>query len=273
MTLDRSALRRAGTALAYGLLGAVGTAAVVLPLMVFGRPVQPLVYDLLYARLGPSEATETAVLTHSLLVIVVAVAVPTLVGDYLSDRLAHRAAFARLLVALLASVAGFLVAALAGLAGYLTAVAALAVVLLVAPVALRYRYGVRSGGVPAVVGAIPVVVFLLLLTGFGLGWGWGYVVTAEEVPASSVEGEVVDLGSHPEIRNDLFEAGNCEANASGGETCILSLRGYERERAVARFLDRHSVRCPYSGRAGSGGVAYVRHDGRHYRVTCTPHGD
>ena len=89
-----------------------------------------MIYELFYLQVGPSEATETAILTYFI--------VGGIVG-------------------------------LAGLAAFLTALLVLAIGLVGVPLALRFRCGVRSGGVPAFVGGIPVIVPLLLVAGFGLG--------------------------------------------------------------------------------------------------------
>lgn len=184
----RDALKRAVRAAAYLLLGVVVTGGVALVLLNLTQPVQQVVYDLFYLRVGPSEATETAILAHFLLAGLAAISVAMLAGDYLSDRLAHRTAFGTGITVLLGML---LVVALAGLAAFLTALIVLAAASLAIPLLLRYRYGVRSGGIPAFVGGVPVLVLLLLLAGFGIGWGWGYVVTAEEVPLSAVNGTAV----------------------------------------------------------------------------------
>ena len=147
-------------------------------------------YDLFYLRVGPSEATETAILVHFLTSGIIGLSVPMVIGDSLSDRGANLPTLAWGIATLLALLLVFLVVALAGLAAFLTALIVLAIGLIGVPLVLRYRAGMRSGGVPAFVGGIPVIIFLLLLAGFGLGWGWGYVMTAQEVPASSVNGRL-----------------------------------------------------------------------------------
>lgn len=197
-----------------------------------------------------------------------------LAGDYLSDRLAHRAAFVKGVAAMLGLLLVFLVVALAGLAAFLTALIVVAAAFVAVPLLLRYRFGVRSGGIPAFVGGIPVLVLLLLAVGFGLGWGWGYVVTAQEVPAFSVNGTAVTFDEVPEVRDDLFVSGDCETDTDDRRVCRLYLRGYEHE-AAARFLSRHGARCPYQNvqASGSGGSFIARYDGRYYRVSCSPRGD
>lgn len=271
-TLSGVTLRRVGVLLGYGVLGVVGTAAVALVVLNVSEPVQAVVYDLFYLRVGPGAATETAILTHFLASGVVAISVPLLVGDYISDRGTNRRTLAWAVAALLGLVVVFLVVALAGLAAFLTALLVLAVGLVGIPVVLRYRFGVRSGAVPAFVGGIPVIVLLLFLAGFGLGWGWGYVMIAEEVPASSVDGSVADFDEVPEVRDDLF-AGDCTTR-DGRRECILQLRGSEHEMAAVRFMDRHGVRCPYQNTyTGEEDAFHAEHDGTVYRVTCSPHGD
>lgn len=273
----RETLKRAGTVGAYLALGFVGTAVVAVALLNVSRPLQGAIYDLFYLQVGPSEATETAILTQFIAVCVVAISVPVVLGDYLSDRLEHREAFARAIAATVLPLVAFLVVALARLASFLTAAVVLAAVFVAIPVALRYRYGVRSGGVPAFVGGIPVVLLLLLATGFGLGWGWGYVVTAQEVPATSVNGTAASFDGVPEVRDDLFESGDCETDPDGRRVCRLFLRGYEHETATARFLARHGVRCPYQNAPSTSADPersfIARHDGTYYRVSCSPHGD
>lgn len=267
-------LKRIGRAAAYLLFGVVATGGVALVLLNVTQPVQAVVYDAFYLQVGPSEATETAILTHFIAVGVIAISVPMLVGDYLSDRLAHRAALAKGMGAMLVLLLAFLGVALAGLAAFLSALVVLAAAFVGVPFLLRYRFGVRSGGIPAFVGGIPVVVVLLFLAGFGLGWGWGYVVIAEEAPDASVNGPVMDFDEVPEIRDDLFVDGDCETTADGHRRCVLQLRGYEHERAAARFMARHGVRCPYQNTyTGQAGAGFAEHNGTHYRVLCSPHGD
>lgn len=270
---SRETLKRVGTVAGYFVLGMIGTAAVALVLLNLLQPVQGVVYDLFYLPVGPSEATETAILTHFLVSGVIAISVPLLVGDYLSDRGANLRALAWGVAAMLGLVLVFLVVALTGLAAFLTALLVLAIGLVGVPVVLRYWAGVRSGGLPAFVGGIPVLVVLLFLAGFGLGWGWGYVMIAEEVPASSVDGPVADFGEVPEIRDDLFVEGDCETT-DGRRQCLLQLRGYEHELEAARFMDRHGVRCPYQNTyTGQEDAFYTEYEGTTYRITCSPHGD
>lgn len=271
MVRSTPSLRRVAKAVAYGLLGAVGTGVLALALLYLTQPVQAMIYDAVYLWIGPSEAIETAILTHFLAAAIVAISVPTLVGDYLSDRLANGRALGAGIAAMVALLGAFLAAALAGLAAFLTALAAFAGV----PTALRYRFGVRSGGLPAFVGGIPVLVLLLLLAGFGLGWGWGYVVTAREVPAGAANGTATTFDDAPALERDLFAPGNCETDAEGRQVCRLSLRGYEHEAAAARFLARQGVRCPYQNARSSdrSGAFVARHDGSFFRITCSPHGD
>ncbi|MFB6135318.1 MAG: hypothetical protein ABEJ04_01000 [Halobacteriaceae archaeon] len=268
-------LRRAWRAGGYALLGAAVTAGTALAALYVVHPIQPVIYGAFYLQVGPSEATETAILAHFLLSAVVAVTAGFLAGDYLSTRLANRAALGAVFLATTGVLAAFLVLALARLAAFLTAALVLGAGLVAIPLLLRYRFGVRSGGVPAFAGGVPVAVLLLLLAGFGLGWGWGYVATAREVPASAVSGPAVTFDEAPQFERDLFTAGYCREEADGRRTCSLELRGYEFEVAAARFMARHGVRCPYEGgsAAGGSGSFVARHDGSYYRVTCAPHGD
>jgi hypothetical protein len=266
-------LRRVGMLLGYGLLGVVSTAAVALVVLNVMNPLQAVVYDVFYLRLGPSGATKAAILAHFMLGSVVGLGVTMLAAEYLDTRGENFRAVGAGFAGLLVLVFGFLVVALAGLAAFLTALIVLAVAFVGIPIALRFPFGVRSGALPAFVGGIPVVVLLLFLAGFGLGWGWGYVVTAEEVPSSSVEGATANFDEIPEVRDDLF-AGDCETTSADQHRCTLQLRGYEHERTAASFLARHGGRCPYQNTPSSEADAFTaEHDGTYYRVTCSPHGD
>lgn len=269
-----STLKRAGTTLGYGVLGIVCTAAVSFVLLNLAQPIQTVVYDMFYLQVGPSEATETAILVHFLLAGVVALGVAMLAGDYLSNRGANRRALGAGFGAMLALVFMFLVVALAGLAAFLTAFLVLAIWIVGIPIAMRYWFGVRSGAVPAFVGGIPVIVFLLVLAGFGLGWGWGYVVTAQEVPASTVNGTAAaDFNDIPEVRNELF-SGDCETTIENRQVCRMYLRGSEHEVAAAQFMARYGIRCPYQNiYSGEVDAFIAEHNGTYYRVTCSPHGD
>lgn len=216
------------------MLGVVGTAAVALVVLNLSQPVQTIVYALFYLRVGPSEATETAILAHFRLASVVALSVSLLVGESLSDRGANLPMVAGGIAALVSLVLVFLLLSLVGLAAFLTAILVLAVGLGGVPLVLRYWVGVRSGALPAFVGGIPVVVLFLLLARFGIGWG--YVVVAEEVPETPVNGSVADFSEIPEVRGDLFVDGNCETTADGDRRCLLQLRGYEHEGTATRFM-------------------------------------
>jgi predicted MFS family arabinose efflux permease len=135
------------------------------------QPIQTVIYDLVYLWVGPSEATETAILTHFVTVGILGFSVAMLLGDYLSDRLAHREQILKATGGLVGLIVVFLGIALSGYAAFLTALLVLVVGFLGVPLLLRYRYDVRSGSVPAFLGGIPVLVLFLLLVGFGLGWG------------------------------------------------------------------------------------------------------
>lgn len=272
---SRADVERVARVVGYIALGFVGTALTALLALPLTHGVQSPIYHLLYLEVGPSAATQTAILTHFLAAGFLAIAVPTVVGDYLSDGLAHRRAIGVLLAALLAHVVLFLVVGVAGLGVYPVGFLVLALGVIAGGLLLRYRYGVRSGGLLAFGGGVPVLFALLLLAGFGLGWGWGYVMTAQEVPESSVEGTAADFAEVPAVSEDLFGSYDCETDPDGRRVCRLHLRGYEHERTAARFMDRHGVRCPYQG-AGSSDRRdsfVAEHEGTYYRVTCDPHGD
>lgn len=271
---SRADVERVARVVGYLALGFVGTALTALVVIPLIQDIQTPVYHLLYLQVGPSDATQTAILTHFLAAGFVAIAVPTVVGDYLSDRLAHRRAIAAVVVALLVNVALFVVLGVVGLGVYPVGFLVLALGGLVGVWLLRYRFDVRSGGVLAFGGGLPVLFALLLLAGFGLGWGWGYVMVAEEVPDGAVDGPVADLDEVPQVRDDLLGSSDCETDPEGRETCRLHLRGYDHERTAARFMDRHGVRCP-SRNAGSGqrDAFIAEHDGSYYRITCDSHGD
>lgn len=276
MDISRTTLKRAGQLVGYFVLGLVGTGAIALGLLYVSQPIQTVIYDLVYLWVGPSEATETAILTHFVTVGVLGLSLTMLLGDYLSDRLVHREQILKAIGGLVGLIVVFLGIALAGYAAFLTALLVLAVAFLGIPLILRYRYDIRSGSVPAFLGGIPVLVLLLLLVGFGLGWGWGYVITAQEVPVSAVDdATAVTFDDVPEVRDDLFAADNCEAGTDDRRVCRLYLRGYEHEAAAARFLARHGVRCPYqNARAPASPETFVaRHDGTYYRISCAAHGD
>lgn len=265
--------RRVAVTAGYLLLGVVGTAVAAMALLRLLQPVQAPIYDAVYLDLGPGEATKVAILSHFVLSGAVAIAVPTVVGEYVSDRGANWRAVLLGLGAVAGLLVVFFAVSFAGLVGLPTALLWVLAVGVGVPLLLRFRYGVRSGGVPAFVGGVPVLVLLLFLAGFGLGWGWGYVVIAEEVPASSVEGaDVVEFDGVPEVRDDLF-TGDCSEAGDGARTCHLQLRGYEHELEATRFLADHGVRCQYRGTGRDPGSFVARHDGVFYRVTCSPHGD
>lgn len=266
--------RRVGRAALFLALGLVGTAVAGLVFLRLTLVVQRVVYDLLYLQVGPSEATEAAILTHVLAAGLAAIGLATLAGDVLAGRDGDRTPVAKAVGLLSVLLIAFLAVSLLHLAAFLTALATLTVAAVAVPLALRYRWDASAGGVFAFLGGVPVLVALLLLAGFGLGWGWGYVLTAEQVPASTVEGPVTaDFEEVPAVRDALFERGDCSTADEGARTCRLSLRGSTQEVPATRFMARHGVRCPYQNGAGAGGSFVARHDGTLYRVTCAPHGD
>lgn len=88
-----------------------------------------------------------------------------------------------------------------------------------------------------------------------------------------MEGPVADFDGVPEVRDDLF-VGDCETTGEDRRRCHLQLRGYEHEQAAARFIARHSVRCPCQNTCSGEEDSFIaEHEGTYYRVTCSPHGD
>ncbi|MFC4405963.1 hypothetical protein [Haloarchaeobius iranensis] len=274
MTDTSAIIRRIGRGVADVLLGLVGTLAVALVLLNVTTGLQRPVYDALYLRLGPSGATEAAILLQFLVSGLAAVLVPLVVADYVHTGLANRDALVAVLLVFLGVPVAFTAVALAGFPSTPIALLLLVLVLLGAPVLLWLRFDVRSGALPTFVGSVPAVVLLMLLAAVGIGWGWGYVVTAQEVPASPVDDATVgSLSDRPVVASALFSSGNCETDAEGFRECHLSLRGFEHERDAVRALSELGVRCPYQRNGGDGGTAIVQHEGRYYRVGCSPHGD
>jgi hypothetical protein len=264
---------RVATALAYALLGGMLTATVGVLVLNVTTELQTVVYDLFYLRVGPGEASETAILVHFLAAAVAALSIAMVVGDLLSDRGANLREVGLAVTALVALLALFLGVALAGLAAFLTALAVLTAGLIGIPLTLHFYFGVESASVPAFVGGVPVVILLLVLAGFGLGWGWGYVMTASEVPHSTVKGPVADFDTVPQVRDDLLVDGDCQVR-DGLRECRLQLRGYEHALPAVRFMDAHGIRCPAQSAAdGRSGKFYAEYDGSLYEVTCSPHGD
>lgn len=272
--MDVPAPKRVGIIAGYGLLGAGIAAVVGFGVLTVASPIATAVYHAFYLRVGPSAATEVAVLSLFVVGGVVALSASLVAGDALSDRLAHREALLAAGGVLAAVPVAFVVFAFTGLAAAPTVLALFLLAFVAVPLLIRRRYGVRSGGTPAFIGAVPVVVLLLLLAGFGLGWGWGYVVSAEEVPASSVEGETVSLDAAPTLRAELFDSGECET-VEGEQYCYTQLRATENELPVVRFLADHGVRCPYVNARNPrpSGSFVTEHDGTYYRVSCGSHGD
>lgn len=274
MTDRRSTLTRLVMHAAFVLLGVVGTAVVTTVLVNLLQPIQRVVYSVLYLQSGPSSATITAILAHFLLAGVAGIGIVVVVGEYLGDRLEYKDAIAPAIAFLAALPVVFLALAVAGVRSQLAALAVLGAAILGVPLIVYHLDGVRSRGLTAFAGGVPVLVVFLLLAGIGIGWGWGYTVTAEQVPAGSVDdADVVSFDSAPEVRDDLF-ASDCERDGNDTRVCRLQLRGYEHEAAAAGFLASHGVRCPYQNTPDRTEDALVtRHDGDYYRVTCSPHGD
>ncbi|MFB6070119.1 MAG: hypothetical protein ABEJ76_03775 [Halanaeroarchaeum sp.] len=264
-------------AVVYGGLGLLATLLGSLGIVAATRPLQPVVYRWSYLALGPSEATELAVLTHLLGSGLVALTGAAVVADGLERR-----GIDGRLSAVLAGVVGLSVLALVGLArlGVTSPVVAFGLAALVGagvPVMLWRDSGRRSGAIAAFVGGLPVLAVLLIVAGFGLGWGWGYVVVAEEVPAGTAtdDDRIGSFAEAPAVAVDLFDGDNCEIGADGFQRCRLLLRGYDAEIAATRFLADQGVRCPYvNGPAPDDRTtALVRHGETLYRVGCVSHGD
>lgn len=130
------------------LLGVVVTAGVALAALYLLQPMQGVIHSMFYLQVGPSEATETAIRIHFLVAGLGAFDVSMLAGNHLIDRSAHRAAFANAILGMLVLVV-FLGVAVAGSAALLTALLVLPVASVSVPLLLRYRFEVRSGGIPA----------------------------------------------------------------------------------------------------------------------------
>lgn len=271
MRATRGRIGRTAALLLAGLLGTVAVAFVLLPVT---GAVQLPVYGAVYAALGPTDATVAATLAHVVLVGVVAVATPVAIAHHLAGGTADARQVAAGVGVVLLLFAAVVALAFVGPVPFGAAVVLLVVAFAGVPAVLRYRFGVRSGGLTALAGALPAVLLLLFLAGFGLGWGWGYVVHAEAVPGGTTDGAATaDFDEVPTVRDDLFGPDACEGDADS-RACILQLRGYEHERTAARFLDRHGVRCPLATvGGGDSGTVLAGHDGTTYRVACSPHGD
>lgn len=273
---DRSWIGRLRFALGYGALGIASTAAVALGILYGTSPLQALVYRWSYLAIGPSQATELAILAQFLLGAGSGLAVAALLAHRIADGELDRR-FGTWTVGLLAMVVvGFLLVGYLGGDPMLTAVVLVTGVAIGVPVAVvRSRRG--SPALPAAVGGLPVVLLLLAAAGFGIGWGWGYVVVAEEVPVKSIEDPtaVGNFSAAEWLATDLFAPDNCEIGVDGAQRCILQLRGYESEVQAVRFLAEHGVRCPFQNAriAKDGGTTVLRNGETFYRVTCAAHGD
>lgn len=99
-------------------------------------------------------------------------------------------------------------------------------------------------------------------------------MTAQEVPASTVNGTATaDFDAIPQIRDELF-AGDCSTGTDDRRICRLYLRGYDHEVPAARVMARHGVRCPYQNAdTGEADAFIAQYNGTYYRVSCSPHGD
>lgn len=264
-------LRRLAVLGGYALGGAGATAATATVLLAVGQPVQLPIYEVFVRRLGPWSATTVASILSFALVSLLAVAIPTVLAAWYAgdrDRLRPLLAGAG---GLLGLVAGLLVGlAFAGRLGLPTVLVLFGTLLPAVAVALHLA-DVGAEPLAAFLGGLPVLALLLLLLGFGLGWGGGYDLVAE--PVDPTREPTADFAAIPEVRDDLFAPGNCDE-----EGCRLSLRGYDREAAAARFLYRHGARCPFlnapPGRDRPDPGSFVAtHDGQPYRVACVAYGD
>lgn len=266
-------LRLVAVTVGYVLLGAVVTGAVALVVLNVTLHLQTEIYHVFYLRVGPGDATVAAILGQFLFASFTGVVVAMAVAEWLNDSEQKWRGVGGGAMALLSLLAISGVLVFLGLPIELTVLGVLAVGFLGILVLLRYRYGIRSGSVPAVLGSIPVVMLILLLAGFGIGWGWGYVMVAEEVPQASVDGPVADFDAVPTVRDDLLLRGDC-VERDGRTRCRLQLRGYAHAETAVQWMDSHGVRCPaQSASGGDSGAFYAKHDGTTYRVSCTPHGD
>lgn len=280
VTMSRTSLslKRAARATGFALVGFLTTAVLAIALVNLTTPVQLPIYHALYLSIGPAGATQAALVGQFTIAIAIASVLPAIVVAYLLDDgtsglsdIAPGIGVAVALFVLFALSVGFRLVPLP------IAAVGVALLFLAIPVVLAVRYDVSSPALPALGGAVPVIVVLFLLLGFGMGWGWGYVVTATTVSADTVDDtSVADLDDAPRVENDLFTENTCTTTADGRE-CILQLRGYEHEHEAIRFLARHGVRCPYgnapASEQGDAGTLIAEHDGDYYRVSCHPHGD
>jgi hypothetical protein len=274
MTGPRSWLAKVPRIAGYLGMGLLLTVLGALLTLYVAVPIQGIVYDLLYLQSGPSDATITAILIHFLLAASIGLTCSYLVGAYLSEGLSDGRDVAVVAVGMGAVVLATLGLGLVGLAALPVALGLLAVAIVGIPLAIRYGLEIRSAGVTTFAGGVPVVVFLLVLAGFGVGWGWGYVVRAEQVPASSVTGDVASFEGAAEFEDDLFAPAACTTDGEGDRTCLLELREYPHESSVVRLLADNGLRCPYQGRTASATGSFIaRHDGHYYRISCAAHGD
>lgn len=257
----------------YALVGALGTTAVALVLVNVLQPLQPVVYDAFYRRLGPWSATTAATILHFATVGVLAAGVPVLAVELHTGTRARPVAVG-LLVVTTALVAVLLGSAALDVLGFLTVVLAYGVLVVLAFVGLT-RVDASTRSTAAFAGSTPVLAFLLLLLAVGLGWGGGYDIVAEPVPEPDA-GTAADFDDAPALRADLFAGQACDPSDDG--VCRLSLRGYEHEAAAGRFLAANGVRCPFvnapaSNRYDRDASFVAEHDGEYYRVSCDAYGD
>jgi len=274
MNADRFSLDRLARTAGYALFGAVGAVVAALALTPALGPLQRAVYDAFYLALGPWPATEAASVLHIVAVGSLAVTIPLLVAEYAAgDRVQTLAVGAAVAFAVL--VAASVLAAFAGVLGFPTVAVIVALVAAAATAGLR-RVGASRGATVTFAGSLPVLALLLVLLGVGLGWGGGYDVVAEPIDAGTVDGPVADFADAPAVRDDLFSAAACDP--ADGDTCRLSLRGYDHQQQAARVLAANGVRCPFVNAPRNPvydpDASFVAvHDGQHYRVSCAAYGD
>lgn len=273
MDIPDVSLTDAATTAAYLLFGVAGTIVASIVALAALQPVQPVVYDAFYLRLGPWSATTAATIVHLGIAGVLAIGLPVVVAEAVDGDRARRLAGG--LVAATVTLLVFLLAATAlDAIGFLTVLVAYALLVVGAVAGLRLT-GASRGASATFAGGVPVLAVLLLLLAFGLGWGGGYDVVAEPVSAESVDEPVNALDEAPDVREDLFSEQACDPEDG---VCRLSLREYEHEAQAARALQRHGVRCPLvnapaSDRWDRDASFVAEHDGQYYRVRCQAYGD
>lgn len=274
MLPTRPDARTAVRAIGFLLLGAIGTAALTVGAAGgLADPAHAAVHDVYYALFGPYDSKYVSGLAAITLLTALAGVAPVLAADIVSDRGEHVFWLLGGAFVLPLPVLAALALLFASSAGVGTAVA-VAGTALVVPVGLRIGFDVRSGGLPAMVGVIPVV-FLVISASIVVS---GIEppptrIEADEIPSgadgSAAEEQVADFQSVPIVRRDLFS--DCHEDRGGRRECELRLDGYEHDRRAIEFLDRRGVVCPsetMESVAERDSFVAV-HEGTSYRVRCT----